>query len=166
MKALIRCLAALAFFGAVAAWAADGNPALWKVEARGDFDTVLAGIKRGLESAQFTVTGEENLARGLEKNAQQFPPGQWNSIGFGRVAAVHFCSLQLSREIFNTDMDWAVLCPFRVMAYSMKNTPDRVTIVLVRPGWILGRDPHPRAPEIARQIEDRIIGAIRDELLL
>lgn len=70
---------------------AAGNPAFLKLEAKGDFNAVLTSVKTALEAKQFTITGEENLAKGLENNKQVFGEDKWNTIGFQNATAVHFC---------------------------------------------------------------------------
>jgi uncharacterized protein (DUF302 family) len=138
-----------------------GNPAWWKYQVKGDFATVLANLKSGLEASQFVVTGEEDLSKGLENNKSTFGEGKWNTIGFQHVTAIHFCSLVFNHEVFNLSMDWSILCPFKAVAYSMKKTPDTVTIITLRPTYLLMRDPHKDAKKIATKIENRIIGAIK-----
>lgn len=140
------------------------NPVLWKHAVKGNFADVLARIKTGLQVAQFQLTGEEDLAKGLANNRHLFPNGEWNSIGFDNVTALHFCSVVFNQQVFNIKLDWSVLCPFKLVAYSMKAAPDEVTIVTVRPTYLLANDPHPRAKEIGRSIEDRIVAAIREGL--
>jgi uncharacterized protein (DUF302 family) len=138
------------------------NPALWKLHVKGDFAKILSGVKNELQAAQFQMTGEENLSLGLEKNKHLFANEEWNTIGFENVTALHFCSVVFNQEVFNVKMDWSVLCPFKLVMYTMKTAPEDVTIVMVRPTYLLANDPHPRAHEIGRVIEDRITNAIRD----
>jgi uncharacterized protein (DUF302 family) len=158
----LRRLAA-AFLLALAHGAAAGdNPALWKHSVGGDYAKVLAGIRHGLAAAQFQILGEDNLSRGLENNMEIFGADRWNTIGFGRVTTLHFCSLAFNQQVFNMDMDWSVLCPFKVSVYNMRSDPQRIHLVLVRPTWILGQDPHPRAREIGQAIEARIVEALRE----
>ena len=141
--------------------AAD-NPALWKHQVRGDFGRVLAGVKTALEEQQFQILGEENLSRGLENNRQVFGEDKWNSIGFQNVSAVHFCSLSFNQRVFNLNMDWAILCPFKVVVYNMKQNPDQVTILFTRPTWLLARDSHKFAHDVSNGIEQRIITTIKE----
>jgi uncharacterized protein (DUF302 family) len=145
------------------ALAAD-NPALWKHQAKGSFADVVARIKQGLSAGQFQLTGEENLSKGLENNQHLFPPGQWNTIGFDNVTAIHFCSIVFNQEVFNVDLDWSILCPFKLVAYTTKKDPKAVTIIMVRPTYLLERDTNKKAKEVGRKIEDRIVTAIREEL--
>lgn len=142
------------------AQAAD-NPALWKHRVQGEFDTVLANLKSGLETAQFLISGEEDLAKGLENNKHLLGGDlKWNTIGFDRDR-VHFCSIVFNHEVFNIDMDWSVLCPFKVVAYTMKEAPRTVHLVLVRPTYLLRNDRHRKARDVGQRIEDRIVNAIR-----
>jgi uncharacterized protein (DUF302 family) len=143
------------------AQAAD-NPAFWKYQVKGEFATVLASMKASLEAKQFVITGEENLAKGLENNKQVFGADKWNTIGFKDATSVHFCSLAFNQEVFNISMDWSILCPFKVTLYTMKNKPGVVNVITVRPTYLLAKDAHPKAKEIGRKIEDRIIGALRE----
>ena len=138
------------------------NPALWKLTVAGEHARVLEGVKTSLEAAQFQILGEDNLSRGLEYNKEIFGADKWNTIGFGNVTAVHFCSLTFNQQVFNMDMDWSILCPFKVVVFSMKAQPDRVHLLFIRPTWILGRDPHPEAKRIGEMIEHRIISALRE----
>lgn len=138
------------------------NPALWKHEVKGEFAPVLANLKASLEAEQFIITGVENLAKGLENNKQIFGADQWNTIGFKDVTAVHFCSLVFNQQVFNLNMDWSVLCPFKFTAYTMKNKPGVVTVVTVRPSYLLAKDTHPKAKEIGRKMEKRITEALRE----
>lgn len=141
--------------------AAD-NPALWKHQVKGEYAKVLQGVKAGLEEKQFQILGEENLSRGLENNRQVFGEDKWNTIGFQNVTAVHFCSLTFNQQVFNMSMDWSILCPFKVVVFNMKANPDNVTIMTTRPTWLLARDSHKKAGEVARNIENRITAAIRE----
>lgn len=141
--------------------AAD-NPALWKHEVKGDFAKVLAGVKAGLEEKQFQILSEENLSRGLENNAAVFGEDKWNTIGFQNATSVSFCSLTFNQQVFNLNMDWAILCPFKIVLYNMKKNPERVTILLTRPTWILAKDSHKKAAEVGKAIEGRITAAIRE----
>lgn len=141
--------------------AAD-NPALWKTRVTGPFDQVLANLKSGLETGQFLISGEEDLAQGLANNKELLGGElKWNTIGFERATAVHFCSIMFNHEVFNIDMDWSVLCPFKVVAYTMKEAPTSVHIVLVRPTYLLKNDRHKQARDIGKRIEDRMVKAIK-----
>jgi uncharacterized protein (DUF302 family) len=159
----IAILLLCVFAGAPAAGAAD-NPALWKHQAKGQFDEVVDKIKRGLSVGQFQITAEENLSKGLENNQHLFAPGKWNTIGFDNVRAIHFCSLVFNQEVFNVDLDWSVLCPFKLVAYTTKKEPQNVTIVMVRPTYLLAKDSNKKAAAVGKRIEDRIITALKDEL--
>jgi len=150
----------LALFFAVTAHAQAGNPALWTHQVTGNFDTVLEHLKTGLEAEQFKITTEENLSKGLENNKQVFGEKDWNTIGFDRVTAVHFCSLVFNQQVFNMNMQWSVLCPFKVVAYTMKAKPDQVHLVMVRPTYLLKEDPHADARQVGEKIETRIVRAI------
>jgi uncharacterized protein (DUF302 family) len=140
---------------------AEENPAFWKYKVKGDFATVLSNIKTGLEADQFLITGEENLSKGLENNKQIFGEDKWNTIGFDNVTAVHFCSMVFNQEVFNIKLDWSILCPFKVVAYTMKAVPQEVTIITVRPSHLLKQDPHKEAEKIGKRMDQRIINAIK-----
>lgn len=152
----------IALLAALAPARAADNPAFWKHQVKGEFATVLASLKTSLEAKQFLISGEENLAKGLENNKQVFGTDKWNSIGFKDVTAVHFCSLAFNQEVFNLTMDWSILCPFKVTLYTMKNKPGVVNIITVRPTYLLANDPHPKAKEIGSKMEKRIIEALRE----
>ena len=110
-KVLVSLALALTMLGAgTAAYAAD-NPALWKHQVKGDFNTVLASLKSGLEARQFQITGEENMSKGLENNKKIFGEDKWNTIGFENITVVHFCSLVFNHEVYNLNMDWAIPVP-------------------------------------------------------
>lgn len=160
---LLSLAAAVLLAAPVVAPAAD-NPALWKHRTKGDFQEVTAQLKQSLMAAQFQITAEENLSRGLENNRHLFPEGRWNTIGFDHVTAIHFCSLVFNQEVFNIDLDWSILCPFKLVAYTTKKAPQDITIVLVRPTYLLERDKNARAREIGGKIEERILTAIREGL--
>ncbi len=156
------CLAVAAAFVAPAATNAADNPALWKHETKGDFATVLKNVKSGLEAAQFLITDEEDLAKGLENNKHILGGDKrWNTVGFQRATAVHFCSLVFNHEVFNIDMDWSVLCPFKAVLYTMQSAPRTVHIVTVRPTYLLKDDRNKRAAEIGKRVEERIVNAIK-----
>lgn len=157
--ALVLALAVLALTqGALAA----DNPAFLKLQAKGDFASVLSSVKTALEAKQFIITSEENLAKGLENNKSVFGEDKWNTIGFKDATAVHFCSLAFNQEVFNQTMDWSVLCPFKVVLYTMQARPDEVHLVTVRPTYLLARDPHKKARETGRKIEERILSALKE----
>lgn len=162
MKTL-RTLALLAL--ALALWlaplVAHANPAFWKHPVKGDFARVLENVKSGLEGQQFLITGEENLSNGLENNKKVFGE-KWNTIGFQNVTALHFCSLAFNQEVFNLNMDWSILCPFKLVVYNMKAKPDQIFILTVRPTYLLKDDAHKKAPEIGKKMEDRIIRAVME----
>ena len=166
MKALSRFAVMPVLFVALAliplaARAAD-NPALWKYQTKGKFSEVVEHLKHGLLAAQFQITAEEHLSKGLENNKHLFPEGKWNTIGFDNVAAIHFCSVVFNQEVFNVDLDWSILCPFKLVAYTMKTAPKDVTIVIVRPTYIMASDKNKKAAAVAKRIEERIITAIRE----
>jgi uncharacterized protein (DUF302 family) len=141
--------------------AAD-NPGLWKYKVQGEFAVVLKNIKNSLLASQFQITAEENLSKGLENNKDVFPAGKWNTIGFDNVTAVHFCSVVFNQEVFNVDLDWSILCPFKLVAYTTKKAPKDVTIVIVRPTHIMALDRNTKAKDIAQKIEERIQTAIKE----
>jgi uncharacterized protein (DUF302 family) len=145
------------------AQAAD-NPAFWKYKAKGEFADVLGHVKHGLEAAQFQITQEENLSKGIENNKHLFPEGKWNTIGFDNVASVHFCSIVFNQEAFNIELDWSILCPFKLVAYSTKKAPKEVMIVFIRPTYILAKDANKKAGDVAQRIEKRIVDAIQEGL--
>ena len=138
-----------------------GNPALWKHQVKGDFNTVLTNLKAGLE-AQFQITGEENMSKGLENNKNIWGENKWNTIGFQNITVVHFCSMVFNHEVYNLNMDWAVLCPFKAVVYNMKAKPDQITIQMIRPTYLVAKDPHKKAREVGKKIEDKIVTAIKE----
>lgn len=140
------------------------NPAFWKTQAKGDFNEVLNSVRQSLMAAQFQITGEENLSKGLENNKHLFPAGKWNTIGFDNVTAVHFCSIVFNQEVFNVNLDWSILCPFKLVAYTTKKAPKDVNIVMVRPTYIMEKDANRKAREVGKKIEDRIVAAIKEGL--
>ncbi len=152
----------LCLIGATVPAAAADNPALLKFQSKGKFSDVVTHIKHGLLAAQFQITAEENLSRGLENNQHLFPPGKWNTIGFDNVTAIHFCSVVFNQEVFNLDLDWSILCPFKVVAYTTKKAPEAVTIVLVKPTYLMDKDKHPKAKAVGKKIEDRIVAALKE----
>ena len=167
MNAITRLMLALGFVAATAvplAAQATDNPAFWKYQVKGDFAAVLEGVKNSLQAAQFQITAEENLSKGLENNKHLFPTGKWNTIGFDNVHAVHFCSVVFNQEVFNVDLDWSILCPFKLVAYTTKKAPKDVTIVIVRPTYIMEKDSNKKAREVGKKIEDRIVAAIKEGL--
>lgn len=167
LRRVARVSTIILLAGALAAYAARAaadNPALWKYRAQGEFAEVLSHIRHGLQAAQFQITQEENLSRGLENNKHLFPEGKWNAIGFDNITALHFCSVVFNQEAFNVDLDWSVLCPFKLVAYTTKKAPKDVTIVLIRPTYILDKDTNPKAKDVAQRIERRITGAITEGL--
>jgi uncharacterized protein (DUF302 family) len=164
-KRLFACLLATTLFGtSVAAIAA--NPALWKHQAKGDFATIVDQVKNGLEAAQFQITLEENLSKGLENNKHLFPEGKWNTIGFDNVHTIHFCSVVFNQEAFNTDLELSVLCPFKLVAYTTKKAPKDVTLVMVKPTYLVEKATSKKAKDVGRRIEKRILNAINEGLAL
>jgi uncharacterized protein (DUF302 family) len=140
------------------------NPALWKHRVTGDYAEVVKAVRTGLLAAQFQITAEENLSKGLENNKHLFPAGQWNTIGFDNVTAIHFCSIVFNQEVFNIDLDWSILCPFKLVIYNTKKAPRDITIVTLKPTYLLAQDKHPKAAEVGRRIEARIVSAIKEGL--
>lgn len=141
------------------------NPAFWKITVTGDFDTILTDLKNHLQVEQFQIIGEENLAKGLENNKHALGEDKWNTIGFKEATSVRFCSLVFNHEVFNLNMDWSILCPFKLVAYTMKSSPRAVTIMTLRPNYLLRHDSHPKARAIANKIEQRIISAIEEGVM-
>ena len=157
-------LALMLMLGAgTAAYAAD-NPALWKHQVKGDFNAVLASLKAGLEAKQFQITAEENMSKGLENNKKTFGEAKWNTIGFQNITVVHFCSMVFNHEVYNLNMDWAILCPFKAVVYNMKAKPDQITILTIRPTYLMAQDPHKKGKEVGKKIEDRIVTAIKESV--
>jgi uncharacterized protein (DUF302 family) len=160
-------LLALVWLLAAAAAQASDNPALWRYQVKGEFDAVLNNLKSGLERAQFLIANEEDLARGLENNRHLLGGDyRWNVIGFERVTAVHFCSVLFNHEVFNADLDWSVLCPFKVVAYNLKESPSVVHIVTVRPTYLLKDERSKNMRELGQKIERRIVDAIKAGIAL
>ncbi len=137
------------------------NPALWKHQVKGDFNTVLSRLKTGLE-AQFQITSEENMSKGLENNKNIWGENKWNTIGFQNITVVHFCSMVFNHEVYNLNMDWAVLCPFKAVVYNMKAKPDQITIQMIRPTYLVAKDTHKKAKEVGKKIEDKIVTTIKE----
>jgi uncharacterized protein (DUF302 family) len=160
----VVALVGLAVAGLSAGARAADNPAFWKHQAKGDFAKVVAHVKQGLEAAQFQITQEENLSKGLENNKHLFPAGKWNSIGFDNVTAVHFCSVVFNQEAFNIELDWSILCPFKLVAYTTKKAPKDVNLVMIKPTYVMEKDKHAKAREIGKKIEERIVAAIQEGL--
>jgi uncharacterized protein (DUF302 family) len=165
MKAIaLRAAAVLSMLAALfplTVRAAD-NPAFWKHQVKGEFATVLANVKASLGAKQFQISGEDNLAKGLENNKQVLGVDKWNTIGFRDVTVVQFCSLVFNQEVFNLTMDWSILCPFKVTLYTMKDKPGVVNLITVRPTYLLAKDPHPKGREIGLRMENRILEALRE----
>jgi hypothetical protein len=59
-------------------------------------------------------------------------------------------------------MDWSVLCPFKVVLYSMKAKPNEVQLVTVRPTYLLAKDPNKKAKNVGKKIEARILEALKE----
>jgi uncharacterized protein (DUF302 family) len=150
--------------GSSVAVQADENPAVWKREVKGHFDVVLEDVKSALEASQFTISSEHDLARALARNRDIFGEGEWNTIGYREATAVSFCSLVFNQQVFNLNMDYSILCPFKVVLYSMDEAPDVVTIITVRPTYLLAHFPDPGAKKIAEKIERRILGALTEAI--
>ena len=165
VQSLCSVLVSLALMlgAGTAAYAAD-NPAVWKHEVKGDFNAVLASLKSGLEAKQFQITAEENMSKGLENNKKVFGEDKWNTIGFKNVSVVHFCSLVFNHEVYNLNLEWAILCPFKAVVFSMKAKPEQITILTTRPTYLMAKDPHPKAREVGKKIEDRIVSAIKESV--
>jgi len=142
------------------------TPVLWKYKVKGDFTTVVENLKSGLESSQFIITDEEHLSKGLENNKDMLGgDAKWNTIGFDNVTSINFCSIVFNHEVFNVDMDLSFLCPFKVVLYNMKKSPKDITIITVRPTYLL-KHGRARNKKIGRKIEKRIIEAIKSGVKL
>lgn len=140
---------------------ASENATIWKYQVRGDFAVVVDDIKAGLEKGQFLISSEENLAKGLENNKHILGGEKnWNTIGFKHATAIHFCSIIFNHEVFNIDMDLSYLCPFKVVVYTMDKLPQSVTIITLRPTYLLKNDEREKVRDIGKRIEKRIINAI------
>ena len=142
-----------------AAWAED-DPAIWKMQVKDNYAALLEDVKTGLEAEQFSILSESNLAGALAMNRDVLGKDKWNTIGFDEARAVTFCSLVFNQEVLNLDMDYSILCPFKIVLYSMKSEPEVVTILMVRPTYLLAHHKDPGAQEIGQKIEDRIVKAI------
>ncbi len=160
---IVSLTLALTLGAGTAAYAAD-NPALWKHQVKGDFNTVLADLKTGLAAGQFQITGEENMSKGLENNKKVFGEDKWNTIGFQNVTVVHFCSMAFNHEVYNLSMDLAILCPFKAVVYNMKAKPDQITILTTRPTYLMAKNPQKKAKEVSKKIEERIVVAIKESM--
>jgi uncharacterized protein (DUF302 family) len=79
---------------------------------------------------------------------------------------VHFCSVLFNHEVFNADLDWSVLCPFKVVAYNLKESPSVVHIVTVRPTYLLKDERSKNMRELGQKIERRIVDAIKAGIAL
>ena len=140
---------------------AGEHPVIWKYQAKGQFADVVDNLKAGLEAGQFLVSSEEDLAKGLENNRHILGGEKnWNTIGFKHATAIHFCSIRFNHEAFNMDMNLSYLCPFKVVAYTMINSPQTVNIITLRPTYLLKTDKRKTVRQLGKRIEDRIINAI------
>lgn len=137
------------------------NPAFWKHHVTGDYQEVLNAVKHGLETLQFTITDEQDLSGALERNKDMLGEDRWNTIGFDRITAVHFCSLLFNQQAFNTDIDLSILCPFKLVVYSMKDAPQKVTVITLRPSYLVQNESKAKARELGQEMEDRIVKAIK-----
>lgn len=164
LKSALLTFAIIGSAGLSAPGHAAENPALWRYQVKGDFKTVLAGLKAGLEARQFQITGEENMSKGLENNKMVFGEDKWNTIGFQNVTVVHFCSMMFNQEVCNLNMDLAILCPFKAVVYNMKAKPDQITILTTRPTYLVAKGPHKKAREVGKKIEERIVTAIKESV--
>lgn len=162
--ALGAALAVAVLFGAPSAGRADDNPAIWKLEVKDNYGALLEDVKSGLEAQQFSIVSEDNLANALATNREVIGKDKWNTIGFLEARAIHFCSLLFNAEVFNLNMDYSILCPFKVVLYQMASTPDTVTILMVRPTYLLAQFKDPSARAVGQKIEDRIVAAIKEAL--
>jgi uncharacterized protein (DUF302 family) len=142
----------------------DGNPAIWKMVVQDNYAALLEDVKSGLEAQQFTILEESDLAGALATNREIIGMDKWNTIGFDEARAVHFCSLLFNQEVLNLNMDYSILCPFKVVLYSMKDKPDQVTILMVRPTYLLAHYEDPSAEMIGKKIEERILAAIKEAM--
>jgi uncharacterized protein (DUF302 family) len=140
-------------------WTED-DPAIWKMRVEDNYAALLEDVKTGLEAAQFSILSESNLAGALAMNRDVLGNDQWNTIGFDEARAVTFCSLVFNKEVLNLDMDYSILCPFKIVLYSMKSEPEVVTILMVRPTYLLAHHKDPGAKAIGQKIEERIVKAI------
>ena len=137
------------------------NSVIWKHQVPGNFASVVDKVKTGLEGAQFLISSEEDLAKGLANNKHILGGEKgWNTIGFAQARAIHFCSIVFNHEAFNIDMDLSYLCPFKVVVYSMKKSPQNVSIITVRPTYLLRNDKRKNVVDLGRRIEKRITDAI------
>jgi len=157
---------AVGMFLATPASSADGacNPALWKIQVKDDYAALLEDVKSGLEAQGFNIVSESNLAGALATNREVLGMDKWNTIGFNEARAVQFCSLLFNQEVLNLNMDYSVLCPFKVVLYTMKANPDMVTILMVRPTYLLAHYDDPSASAVGKKIEDRIIEAVMNAM--
>jgi uncharacterized protein (DUF302 family) len=161
---VVAAFVMMLLLGVPAAGQAEDNPALWKREVKDNYAAVLEDVKSALEANQFSITGESDLAKALAKNRHVFGQGKWNTIGFQEATAVSFCSLLFNQEVFNLNMDYSILCPFKVVLYSLESRPGMVTILMVRPTYLLAHFKDPSAREIGQKIEDRIVWALDEAL--
>lgn len=53
----------------------------------------------------------------------------------------------LVQAVFNVDLGWSVLCPFKLVAYTTKKAPKDVTVVIVRPTYIMEKDTNKKAKD-------------------
>ncbi len=160
-------LLAAALAPAAPAAAASDSPALWRYQTKGEYDAVLSNLKSGLERAQFLISNEEDLAKGLENN-RHLRGGElkWNVIGFERVTAVHFCSILFSHEVFSTGLDRSLSRPFKVVAYNLKESPNIVHIVTVRPTYLLKDERSEKTRELGTKVGRRTVDAIKATIAL
>lgn len=156
LATLFLCLAA------VPASATDTkNPAFWKHHVTGDYAETLDSLRTGLEAHQFTITGENDLSGALERNKEALGMDKWNTIGFENVRAISFCSVLFNLNSINTDIDLAILCPFKLVIYNTRQAPREITVITVRPSYLVQHESSAKAKEMGEQMEQRIITAIK-----
>jgi len=72
-------------------------------------------------------------------------------IGFKRVTAIHRCFIGFNYKTYKIGMDLPNLCPFKVLADSMRNSPQTAHIITLRPTYLLRQDNRKKVRELGKR---------------
>ncbi len=98
---------------AMQAAASGGAPAtpddlIVRGETAKSFDDVILELEFAITERNFRITGRNTIGRGLrERGYADFPD----------VDVIHFCNLELAREVLLIDLDFVALMPCRITVH-------------------------------------------------
>lgn len=89
-------------------------------EKRGTYDDVLFDVRQSIIQHGFVVDATSNVGDMLERTAKDVGASK---VVFSKAVGLQFCSVRLSRAMFEADPATIALCPSVIFVYELADRP-------------------------------------------